>query len=598
MKLYCTTNKQTYEIAMSGKGNILIVCPVCNLDRKKSNLKPLSFDMNKKCGKCHHCEATFVEYKELQQIQHRVEQKNYKRPNKPELKSDLSDKFLRYFETRGISPKTIRDMQITEQVEFMPQPEQKRNCICFNYYRGEELINIKFRDGAKNFKLFGGGELIPYNLNGITDTAIWCEGEFDQLSFYECGYKFALSVPNGAGKTTQNLSYIENCFDEIDRITLHYIATDDDEPGRALRDELIRRFGAENCRIITFDECKDANEYLVRYGKDGLIRCFESAKFAPLDGIYSIKENRAEIIDLWRNGMQRGFEIHHPELNKLVSWVSGVLAVWTGIPSMGKSEMVDEVCEQLNVLYGWKVAYYSPENHPVKTHIAKIASRLVGKHFNSQCISFSELEQTIEYIEDNFFFISPSDDDTSIESILRHAKSLIKRNGIKCLVIDPWNKLDHRYTKGESETQYISRALDQLTVFAQRNDVLIHLVAHPTKIRKDPGTMVEPCPNLYDISGSAHFYNKAFYGFAVHREGEFTIFNVLKVKFRHLGEPRGGKVTMRYNFNNGRYAEYNDVSIQWDNRSHLLFEKEDMEFAPSLNSYEKEEITDIDKIPF
>lgn len=554
--------------------------------------------MDKRCGICHHCENKFVEYKDPEQMQQRVESKEYKRPVPKELKSDLSVKFLKFFDNRGISASTIREMKITEQIEYMPQVEAERNCICFNYYRGEELINVKFRDGAKNFKLYSGAELIPYNLNGITDSAIWCEGEFDQLSFFECGLKFSVSVPNGAGKTKQNLTYIDNCFDEIDKVVTHYIATDNDEPGRALRDELIRRFGAENCRIITFDDCKDANEYLIKYGKDALIKCFENSKYAPLDGIFSIDDNREDIISLWKDGLPRGLLLNHPELNKLVSWVSGVLAVWTGIPSMGKSEMVDEICEQLNILYGWKVAYYSPENHPIKTHIAKISSRLTGKHFNQQSISRTEIEQTIDYIKDNFFFISPSDEDTSIDSILRHAKALIKRNGIKILVIDPWNKLDHKY-KGENETQYISRALDQLTVFAQRNDVLVHLVAHPTKIKKDMGTGVEPCPTLYDINGSSHFYNKAFYGFAVHREGDFTLMNVLKVKFRHLGEPRGGRVTMRYNLNNGRYAEYNDTAIQWDNRSHLAFESDGVaDITPSMNFYEQEEIINVDSIPF
>ena len=601
MKIYCTSNRVSYDIPHH-TGSKSIICPVCSKDRKKSNMKSLSYDADKKVGLCHHCESAFVEWKELPDMQNKVEPRIYKRPNKKELNVKVSENMLKYFSGRGISDKTIHEMKISEQLEWMPQVEAERNCICFNYFRNEELINTKFRDGAKNFKLVKDAELIPYNLDGLKnqDSAIWCEGEFDQLSFYECGLTFALSVPNGASKSKQNLIYIDNAINELEAVKTHYIANDNDEPGRALRDELIRRFGAESCKTIDFKDCKDANEYLIKYGKNELLNALNSAQFVPIAGIYSITDNYDDILDLWKNGMPRGKEISHKEINKLVSWVSGALAIWTGIPSMGKSEFVDEVCEQLNILYGWKVAYYSPENWPIKTHVAKIASRISGKMFTAQQMSEHEVRETVNYVNDNFFFITPEDEDVSIENILKHAKSLIRRNGIKILVIDPWNKLDHNQRSGESETQYISRALDQITKFAQRNDILVHLVAHPTKIRRDIITGIEPPPTLYDISGSANFYNKAFYGFAVHRAGEFTELHVLKVKFRHLGEPRGGMVVLKYNINSGRYVEFNEGQFLWDNKSHLLIEENPNEPALKLQSignfHEKEKA--VDDIPF
>jgi twinkle protein len=560
-------------------------------------MKPLSYDTEKKTGICHHCESVFVQWKPLPDIQNFVAPRIYKRPVSQELKIDMSEKVLKYFEGRGISAKTIYEMKVSEQAEWIPVVAANRNCICFNYFRAGELINIKFRDGAKNFKLVKDAELIPYNLDGLQDQteAIWCEGEFDQLSFFECGIKNAVSVPNGAQKTKQNLTYIDNIIQDIEHIQVHYIATDNDENGRALRDELIRRFGAENCKVIDFKDCKDANEYLLKHGRTELVNTYKNASFVPLSGVFSITENYNDILDLWRNGMPKGKDIQHVQVNKLVTWVSGALAIWTGIPSMGKSEFVDEVCEQLNIMYGWKVAYYSPENWPIKTHVAKIASRISGKMFNTHQLDEYEVSQTINYIKDNFFFITPEDEDVSIENILKHAKSLIKRNGIKILVIDPWNKLDHNQKSGETETQYISKALDELTKFAQRNDILIHLVAHPTKIKKIDG--VEPPPTLYDISGSAHFYNKAFYGFCVHRSGDFVELHVLKVKFRHLGEPRGGIVIFRYNINSGRYVEFNEGSFTWDNRSHLVIDlKPETQYAqPNFGFYEKES---TELIPF
>ena len=469
--------------------------------------------------------------------------------------------------------RTIIEMNITERMEFMPQVSKQMNCICFNYFRGNNLINTKFRDGKKNFKLITDAELIPYNLDNLKDQTecIWCEGEFDALSYYEAGFKNVVSVPNGAGKVNQNLKYIDNCIDEIEGIITHYIATDNDEPGRKLKDELIRRFGSENCKLVDLKDCKDANEFLTKYGILDLRDTIKNAKEVPMTGVYSVDDDMKGIIDLWEHGMPKGLTLKHRELNDLVTWVSSSLAIWTGIPSSGKSEFVDEICEQLNILYGWKVAYFSPENWPTKIHVAKIASHISGSHFGKNSLSYDDMIKTVDYVKDNFFFIYPDDDNLSVDSILAHAKKLIKKKGIKILVIDPWNKIEHKRDKGDSETEYVSKTLDKLDIFAKRNDIMIHLVAHPIKMKKDASGQME-VPNLYDISGSAHFYNKAFYGFCVHRRDEIVELHVLKVKFKHLGKPQGGLVKFNYDRSSGRYTEVNcdtTYNTDWIYGSHI-----------------------------
>jgi twinkle protein len=77
-------------------------------------------------------------------------------------------------------------------------------------------------------------------------------------------------------------------------------------------------------------------------------------------------------------------------------------------------------------------------------------------------------------------------------------------------------------------------------------------------------------PTLYDINGSANFYNKADYGLSIHRDkaNNTVTVGVLKVKFRHLGET--GNVLFRYNFNSGRYTSYEKgVPLDWDNSNHI-----------------------------
>ena len=124
-------------------------------------------------------------------------------------------------------------------------------------------------------------------------------------------------------------------------------------------------------------------------------------------------------------------------------------------------------------------------------------------------------------------------------------------------------------SEGKNETKYISRLLDKLTNFAQQHDVLVILMAHPTKMQKNKDGEPE-IPTLYDISGSANFYNKADFGIVVHRnrlENTVEIY-VKKVKFRHLGEC--GMALFKYNLNNGRYSPFvNGTEPVWDNSNHL-----------------------------
>ena len=72
----------------------------------------------------------------------------------------------------------------------------------------------------------------------------------------------------------------------------------------------------------------------------------------------------------------------------------------------------------------------------------------------------------------------------SFETIITKAKYLVKKNGIKILVIDPYNKIEHLRSQGESETEYISRFLDKISTFARQFNVLVFLVAHPRKMNK------------------------------------------------------------------------------------------------------------------
>lgn len=564
-------------------GQIRTLCPKCSANRHKSNVKCLSANLDKGVFKCHHCDYVgYVgeleeweekERKEQWKKQHQGKKKKenieYKLPTKAGS-NEYSDSFLNYFfEERHISETTLKEMGVTEGKEYMPQSKRERTVAFINFYLDGVHINTKFRTRDKEFKIVTGARLVPYNIDAIkyTDECIITEGEIDAMSFYEIGLHNVISVPSGS----KNLAWVDEFIDDyFANKTTIYIASDTDTPGVEMKDELLRRFGADRCKIITYNGCKDANELLVKEGKAALMQAYEEAQDAPIDGVFAVNDLKADLDALYEKGWERGVTIGLAEFDKLCSFEVGRVCIVTGIPTSGKSEFVDFMTVMLNRRYGWKTVYFSPENFPITYHIAKLSEKFIGKPFSKERenrMSREEYEVAAEYINDNFFFIYPNDN-CQVDNVLEKAKAFVHRKGCKIVVLDPYNRLDHD-TGSERETVYISKFLDKLTYFAQQNMVLVILVAHPTKLPKNKEGFYDP-PTLYDISGSSAFYAKADFGITIHRDKmEGCVLAISnKIKFKHLGDL--GTAKLQYNINNGRYVGYEfGAPLNWDNTNYL-----------------------------
>lgn len=579
-------NWEKYDIqAPHGySGNKKVFCPQCHNDRRDKRDKSLSINLATGEFNCHYCGfsgcAAEKEPWEQDKPWHnyapiRKQKPVYKKPiERPH--GAIGPKVLAWFNGRGISAQTLNALKISEGLEWMPQKQGQANTVQFNYYHNGELVNTKFRTGDKCFKLCSGAQLIPYNIDSIRGQkeCIITEGEMDALSFYEIGFHNVISVPNGANANLDYLDdFIEEYFDDKETI---FIASDTDTKGVLLRDELLRRFGAERCRVLEYGEgCKDANEQLMKYGRESLKKCLENAPEIKLEGVFTVSDFEDRLDALFEHGMQKGVTIGLENFDRLCSFETKRICIVTGIPGSGKSEFIDLIAERLNMRYGWRFAYFSPENAPLEYHASKLIEKFTGQKFDKTHLSFGAYKQVKEHLNTDFYFIAPKED-YRLDTILEKARFLVRRKGIKCLVIDPYNRLEDE-SDGHNETKYISRQLDKLTNFAQLNDVLVILMAHPTKLYKNKDGVIE-APTLYDISGSAHFYNKTDFGIVVHRNRtDNTVeVGVKKVKFRHLGEC--GTAVFKYNLNNGRYSPYYpNTEVVWDNSNHLVEEQKKRE---------------------
>jgi len=533
---------QDFGIDLGGRSGeeVKVTCPKCSPLRRKKNYPCLNVNTLKAVWHCWHCGWSGG-----------LAQGEFSKPTvahtkifvKPEFRpSPLSEGGLEFFRKRGITNDVLMRNHCSLESVWMPQIEEEVTAIAFPYYRDGEVVNVKYRDKHKNFRQVGGAQKTFYKIDDAIETAIITEGEIDALSLEVAGFQNAISVPDGApAPNTKNyetkFEYLDD--EKLDKIKTFILAVDRDEPGKKLEEELARRLGRERCKRVTFpDDCKDANEVLLKHGKDILTQCILNAQPYPVEGVFSVADIEDGLDAIFDGGLPKGYSTGWSNVDELYQPSVGQWTLVTGIPSMGKSEWLDAMAINLAEKDGWVFGVCSPENQPIDWHVAKLMEKHIGKRINSGRVNRDEFDGGKLWMNSHFHFIMP--EKPTLECVLERAKELVRRFGMKGLIIDPYNEIEHTTRKeGISETEYVSTFLTTLRRFAREQSVHIWLVAHPAKMMRD-NAGIYPVPDGYSVSGSAHFYNKADNIIAVHRDltapGSATQVHVQKIRSRWLGK--------------------------------------------------------------
>ena len=427
--------KKLKDLGIVNDGKKKQFCPECHANRTDKRDKSLSVDWEKCIAHCHYCGKSFFFGKTEKmaytpQPKNRQEAKTHKTPGRLTNEEPLDENMRRWFSDRGIPAEVAEAEGIVKVCRKMPQTGEVEKCIVFPYTVEGELVNRKYRDGAKHFMLEKDARLVPWRIDHIRDTpeCIITEGEMDALSFLVAGRDDVVSVPNGAQK---NLTWLEDFIEtHLENKTRIYIAADTDAKGLELRAELIRRFGEEKCRIVTYGEgCKDANELLQQGGVAALRTAIEEAQEVPLEGVFTAGDVRGELEALFEKGLQKGATLDMGDLDNLLSVEVGRLMIVTGIPGDGKSEFLDEMAVRLSLRYDWRCAWFSPENFPVTLHHPKLMEKLIGKRFKLGTMTPMEFDAAVRYLSRNFFDILP-EEGYRVDTILEKAEALVRRKGI------------------------------------------------------------------------------------------------------------------------------------------------------------------------
>lgn len=481
------------------------------------------------------------------------------------METQLTEILVQALEARGL------DVELCAQAGLHASPKGGGNVLVIPYLRDGVVVRNKFRTltGDKKFWQDEGGVKCLWNEDCLRDDTligkplVITEGEMDALAVLQSGHARVVSVPDGAPKesitdpNTIKYSYLEGEARKLllkDRVGEIILAVDGDEPGANLLRDLSVRLGRARCKFVTYPKhpedrsirLKDLNEVLQHYGPKGVAETLARAQWLRVDGVYRMSELPPVPPSTIYEIPMQGFRDHYKVR-------LGDMAVWTGIPSHGKSSLVNDVCCRLVDAHGIGVAFASFEQAPQRDHRRNLRTWFLGKP--TGYADEHDLRKADAWIDQHFAFMVPSeDDDVSLDWVLDRMEAAVVQFNAKVIVIDPWNEMDHSRAHGESLTEYTGRAIKALKRFAKAFDVHLIIVAHPAKQQKDEKGEYR-VPTLYDISDSAHWYNKADLGVIVHRFSDYSLIKVAKSRYHdEIGVP--GDVQATFHFEERKFEPW------------------------------------------
>lgn len=507
----------------------------------------------------------------------------------------LTERMIGILEARGL------DVELADRLGLETVQRGGTDALVIPFRRDGQVVRRKYRvfdrDEGK-WSADKGGERIAFNEDCLRDETllslplIITEGEFDAIAAIQAGFPRTISVPDGAPppgdrsaedlETSAKYSWLRSARPLLtpERVETIILATDGDENGAALLQDLSVQLMRARCKFVTYpkapkehherlgrERCKDLNEVLQFYGSKGVVETINRAEWLRVEGVFRMSElPPVPTPPVWHIGYDR--------LSNHYKARPGDFAVITGVPGLGKSSFANDLCCRLAENHGLKIAWASFEQAPQRDHRRALRS-WYGVTYNTFAdidpterrpadmregtpahrMTSEQIDAADRWIDAHHVFIVPSeDDDVTLDWMLDRMETAVVRFGVNVIVVDPWNEMDHLRARDETMTEYVGRAIKRFKRFAAKFQVHLIVIAHPTKSLKD-GDGKYKMPTLYDISDSANWYNKCDIGIIVHRETpDETIIKVQKSRYHDvIGEP--GEVAMHYSRESRRFIE-------------------------------------------
>ena len=229
------------------------------------------------------------------------------------------------------------------------------------------------------------------------------------------------------------------------------------------------------------------------------------------------------------------------------------------------TEYIDQCILDLARLHNHETLVAGFEQTP-EEHVLKLTRKMIGKDIGCKSYlssreNIEEVKRVSKYVISKIRHIDTISQGSDITNLLKVAAKQIQKSrensniGVKYVVIDPYNMLSIKGSRLQG-FEKVEEILRKITIFSHQMEVMVILVAHPVKIKKDEKTKMYEVPDFYSVKGSSAFFEMSYHGLVVYREGYLSsdkvLVRVLKVKQANLGKTME-EVHLGYDRNSSRY---------------------------------------------
>lgn len=495
---------------------------------------------------------------------------------------------LQYLESRGISEEVAKRYEITVQTK-------NPNILVFPFYdENGKLKFVKYRktdfDKTKDTNKEWCESKTKPILFGMKqcDTSfkrlVIVEGQMDCLAVATAGINNVVSVPTGA----KGFTWVPYCWNWLCKWEEIIVFGDYEKETISLLDELSKRFKTKikHVREEDYLDCKDANEILLKYGKEQVIKCVENAIPIPVENVIDL----ADVKDVDPYSLEK-IPTRIQEVDKLLcgGLIFGCVNLITGKSGKGKSTLASQILgnaidcgynvfaysgELPNFLFKSAIDFQSagPQNvieencgEYVRRYVRKSAKEEIEEWYRGKCMLY---DRTMVNYEDT--------------DLLKTIEQMIISQNVRVILIDNLMTMISQTNVKGSKLDSQSNISHKLEDMARFYNVCIILVAHK---RKDSGIDDEDMDD--SIRGDSDIVNSA--GVIIH-------YNVNKDEVDMDEFPRIIAVTKNRVF--GR-TNYNGWKVKFDEKSKRIYgNNDDPDYLLGWNKSDGFVQTEYEESPF
>lgn len=468
----------------------------------------------------------------------------------------INKECIEYIKLRGITEETIKKFNLATY----------QGSIAFPYYKYETPIGYKTRKPIKNPpkpKMLNIKGSKPYLFNSQNieneNELIICEGEFDAMVIYQCGYENVVSVGAGANSLT---TLIEQSKEFLNKFESLIIVSDNDIAGMEMDKYFIEIF-KDKAKLIDKKLYiqNDINEEYVVNGKEKIIELIESARF-KIEGRWDLDKQPYEGVQP-KSGkyVPTGLPSVDYALNDLVP---GFTTLITGRANGGKSTFVRQVI--VNAIDKDNKVYLMNGEENKNNIVNKLYQCVIGNNKEDyDLIKINKrykkepkkhiLQKLQKWHEGKLVLFNKGDSRLkTIQELTNMLEMEIKLNNFNLVVVD--NLMSILSVQAAEKYEQQADFMQRLSDMAKSYNTHIVLVLHPNKTYKKGQDM-----DMEQISGTSDLYNKADNVISVVREYDQGIIN----------QGIDGKISV---IKNRDFENIVNVEVNFDKETHLLLEIE------------------------